>query len=295
MSPKKPVSPSTVITRLRANPKLFVLDSNVLMHDPTSLFHFQEHDIYIPMVTLEELDDNKKGMSEVARNARQTSRFLDAIVGSAVTDIDDGISLELHGNKDATGRLFLQTQAVSANLPVQLASGKSDNQIIEVVKFLHETHQKRKVTLVSKDINIRIKARALGLAAEDYFNDKVLEDTDLLFSGILELPTDFWDKHCKEMESWQQSGHTFYRIRGSLCMNFLINQFVYLEHDKPFYAQVKELSGKSAILQTLKDFTHMQNNVWGIIARNREQNFALNLLMGPRGKFCNTTWTGRYW
>jgi len=285
MSPKKQISPSTTITRLRANPKLFVLDSNVLMHDPTSLFHFEEHDVYIPMVTLEELDDNKKGMSEVARNARQTSRYLDAIVGSAVTDIDDGISLELHGNKDATGRLFLQTQAVSTALPVQLASGKADNQIIEVVKFLHETYQKRKVTLVSKDINIRIKAHALGLAAEDYFNDKVLEDTDLLFSGILELPTDFWDKHSKEMESWQQSGHTFYRIRGPLCVNFLANQFVYLEHEKPFYAQVKEHSGKSAILQTLKEFTHLKNNVWGVVARNREQNFALNLLMNPEVDF----------
>ncbi len=285
MSPKKQISPSTIITRLRANPKLFVLDSNVLMHDPTSLFHFEEHDVYIPMVTLEELDDNKKGMSEVARNARQTSRYLDAIVGSAVTDIDDGISLELHGNKDATGRLFLQTQAVSTDLPVQLASGKADNQIIQVVKFLHETYQKRKVTLVSKDINIRIKAHALGLAAEDYFNDKVLEDTDLLFSGILELPTDFWDKHSKEMESWQQSGHTFYRIRGPLCVNFLANQFVYLEHEKPFYAQVKEHSGKSAILQTLKEFTHLKNNVWGVVARNREQNFALNLLMNPEVDF----------
>ncbi len=285
MSPKKQISPSTIITRLRANPKLFVLDSNVLMHDPTSLFHFEEHDVYIPMVTLEELDDNKKGMSEVARNARQTSRYLDAIIGSAVTDIDDGISLELHGNKDATGRLFLQTQAVSTDLPVQLASGKADNQIIEVVKFLHETYQKRKVTLVSKDINIRIKAHALGLAAEDYFNDKVLEDTDLLFSGTLELPTDFWDKHSKEMESWQQSGHTFYRIRGPLCVNFLANQFVYLEHEKPFYAQVKEHSGKSAILQTLKEFTHLKNNVWGVVARNREQNFALNLLMNPEVDF----------
>ncbi len=285
MSSKKPSSPSKVKTHLRANPKLFVLDSNVLMHDPTSLFSFQEHDIYIPMVTLEELDDNKKGMSEVARNARQTSRFLDMIIGSAVTDIDDGISLKLHGNKIATGRLFLQTRAVTTDLPVRLASGKADNQIIGVVKFLHETYQKRIVTLVSKDINIRIKAHALGLAAEDYFNDKVLEDTDLLFSGILELPNDFWDKHSKEMESWQQSGHTYYRIRGPLCNSFLLNQFVYLEYEKPFYAQVKEHSGRTAVLQTLKEFTHLKNNVWGIVARNREQNFALNLLMNPEIDF----------
>jgi PhoH-like ATPase len=255
------------------------------MHDPTSLFHFQEHDIYIPMVTLEELDNNKKGMSEVARNARQTSRFLDEIVSSAVADIDEGISLESHGSKNATGRLFLQTQAISSVLPMRLASGSADNQIIGVVKFLHETCLNRSVALVSKDINMRIKARALGLAAEDYFNDKVLEDTDLLFSGIQELPVDFWDRHGKEMESWQQSGHTFYRVSGPLCVNFLVNQFVYLEHDKPFYAQVKEHSGKTAILQTLKDYTHQKNNVWGITARNREQNFALNLLMDPEVDF----------
>jgi PhoH-like ATPase len=288
MSARKaaPSRPSiTPVTRLRANPKLFVLDSNVLMHDPTSLFRFQEHDIYIPMVTLEELDHNKKGMSEVARNARQTSRFLDEIICSAISDIDEGISLESHGSQTATGRLFLQTEAISSVLPMRLASGSADNQIIGVVKHLHETHPNRTVALVSKDINMRIKARALGLAAEDYFNDKVLEDTDLLFSGIQELPADFWEKHGKGMESWQQAGQTFYRVSGSLSASFLVNQFVYLEHDKPFYAQVKERSGKTAVLQTLKDYTHHKNNVWGITARNREQNFALNLLMNPEVDF----------
>lgn len=280
-----PPSSVSTVTHLRTTPKLFVLDSNVLMHDPTSLFRFQEHDVYITMVTLEELDNNKKGMSEVARNARQTSRFLDEIISSAISDIDEGISLQPHGNKNATGRLFLQTQAISSVLPMRLASGSADNQIIGVVKFLHETYPNRTVALVSKDINMRIKARALGLAAEDYFNDKVLEDTDLLFSGMQELPADFWDKHGKEMESWQQGGYTFYRIHGPLCASFQVNQFVYQEHDKPFYAQVKEHSGRTAVLQTLKDYTHQKNNVWGITARNREQNFALNLLMNPEVDF----------
>jgi PhoH-like ATPase len=237
------------------------------------------------MVTLEELDHNKKGMSEVARNARQTSRFLDEIICSAVSDIDEGISLESHGSQTATGRLFLQTEAISSVLPMRLASGSADNQIIGVVKHLHETHPNRTVALVSKDINMRIKARALGLAAEDYFNDKVLEDSDLLFSGIEELPADFWEKHGKGMESWQQAGQTFYRVTGSLSAGFLVNQFVYLEHDKPFYAQVKERSGKTVVLQTIKDYTHHKNNVWGITARNREQNFALNLLMNPEVDF----------
>ncbi|GIX26458.1 PhoH family protein [Pelomicrobium sp. G1] len=281
MTQKKP---APVVTRLCSPRKLFVLDTNVLMHDPTCLFRFEEHDIYIPMATLEELDNNKKGMSEVARNARQASRYLGEMVSRA-QNIEDGIPLDATGAKEATGRLFLQTNAVGAEVPPTLASGKADNQILAVVMHLHQLHPKRQVILVSKDINMRIKARALGLAAEDYFSDKVLEDTDLLFSGVRELPADFWDKHGREMESWQQSGVTFYRVRGPLCSTFLVNEFVYQEQDKPFYALVKEVSGKTAVLQTLRDYSHARNSVWGITARNREQNFALNLLMNPEIDF----------
>ena len=273
--------PASVVARFPAATKLFVLDTNVLMHDPTSLFRFEEHDLYIPMATLEELDSNKKGVSEVARNARQASRYLEELISRADSDIVAGIALETHGDKSATGRLFLQTEAINGDLPARLASGKADNQIIGVVKHLQDAHPKRDVILVSKDINMRIKARALGMPAEDYFNDKALEDTDLLYSGTRALPHDFWDRHGRDMESWQQSGNTFYRVRGPLCSSLLVNQFVYQEEEKPFYAQVKEVSGKTAILQTIRDYTHQRHNVWGISARNREQNFALNVLMNP--------------
>ncbi len=277
---------SAVVTRLPSTAaRLFVLDTNVLMHDPTCLFRFQEHDLYIPMAILEELDNNKKGMSEVSRNARQASRFLDELISQTEGKIADGIALELHGDKTATGRVFLQTEAINGELPARLASGKTDNQILGVVRHLQETHPAREVILVSKDINMRIKAHALGLAAEDYFNDKVLEDTDLLYSGTRELPADFWDRHGRDMESWQQSGHTFYRVRGPLCSKLLVNEFVYLEGDRPFYAQVTEANGKTAILQTLRDYAQQRHNVWGIAARNREQIFALNALMNPQIDF----------
>src|SRR5512147_1297310 len=145
-----------------AQSKFFVLDTNVLMHDPSSLFRFEEHDVYLPMITLEELDNHKKGMTEVARNARQVSRDLDALAASMAT-------------RDA------------ASLPAGLPQGKADNQILGVVQALREQQPGRDVVLVSKDINMRIKARALGLPAEDYFNDKTLEDGDLLYTGILPL------------------------------------------------------------------------------------------------------------
>lgn len=270
--------------------KVFVLDTNVLMHDPTCLFRFEEHDVYLPMMTLEELDDHKKGMSEVARNARQVSRTLDALIANIDDDtIEAGIELAKLGNKDAKGRLFFQTKLQNGpTLPEGLPVGKADNQILGVVKALAAEQPDRAIVLVSKDINMRIKARALALPAEDYFNDHVLEDTDLLYSGIVQLPDDFWDKHGKNMESWQdtRNGTTFYRVTGPFINSLLVNQFVYLESDdSPFQAQVKEINGKTAVLQVLRDYSHTKNSVWGITARNREQNFALNLLMNPECDF----------
>ncbi|MFL6567292.1 MAG: PhoH family protein, partial [Burkholderiales bacterium] len=255
-------------------------------HDPTSLFRFEEHDVYLPMVTLEELDDNKKGMSEVSRNARQASRFLDEIVSTEKLNIKDGLPIRIKEGQHSKGRLFLQTEAINGNLPATLASGKTDNQILAVVRHLQEQEPERQVVLVSKDINMRIKARALGLAAEDYFNDKVLEDADLLYTGVRHLPKDFWDSHGKDMESWKKEGHTYYRVRGPLVPKLHVNEFVYDESgERPLYALVKEIAGRMAVLETLRDYTHAKNSVWGITARNREQNFALNLLMNPAVDF----------
>ena len=286
--------------------KLFVLDTNVLMHDPMSLFRFEEHDVFLPMITLEELDGHKKGMSEVARSVRQVSRELDALASLAskggVLDAAAGIPLAQTGHREAGGKLYFQTTLLDIKLPAGLPQGKADNQILGVVQSLREQQQAsanpRDVVLVSKDINMRVKARALGLPAEDYTNDKTLEDGDLLYTGVLALPADFWERHGKTMESWQQGTHTFYRISGPLVPALLINQFVYLEAAgaAPLYARVTEITGKTAVLKTLRDYTHAKNAVWGVTARNREQNFALNLLMDPDCDFvtlAGTAGTGK--
>ena len=292
--PSAPVTSMSRAARARrdASPesiKIFVLDTNVLLHDPSSLFRFEEHDVFLPIVTLEELDNNKKGMSEVARNARQVSRSLDGLVGEFGDEdprsIENGIALSSLGHTDASGKLLLQTQALETSLPETLAAGKADNQILGVVQALQRLHPSRHVVLVSKDINMRIKARALGLRAEDYHNDQVIDDLELLYAGTLALPPDFWDKHSKGMESWQQGGSNFYRISGPMVGSFMLNQFVHLDGETPLAAQVKELNGKTAVLQTLRDYGHLKNSVWGITVRNREQNFALNLLMNPEVDF----------
>lgn len=266
--------------------KLYVLDTNVLLHDPTSLFRFQEHDVYLPMMTLEELDNHKSGMTDVARNARQVSRTLDSIMQHLEGPISAGIPLDVLGNRDATGRLFIQTKPFDVKLPM-LPQGKADNQILSVVEGLKETVKDRDVVLVSKDINMRLKAAALNLVAEDYYNDKMIEDSDILYSGLFKLPANFWEEHGRNLKSWQKDGRTWYQIEGSLVPRFLVNQFIWYEQEgaTPFYAEVMAVEGNRATVRVIDDYLNPKHSVWGITARNREQAFALNLLMDPEIDF----------
>jgi len=277
--------------------RLFILDTNVLMHDPTALFRFQEHDVYLPMVVLEEMDAGKKGVSEVARNVRQVSRFLDELMRDiGVDEIEQGIPLNDRGlledlGTEKFGRLFFQTHMLTAALPDALAGNKPDNNILGTALALQNEHPDVTVTLVSKDINLRIKAAVLGIHAEDYYNDQVLEDVNLLFSGSSELPGEFWQAHGDTLESWQKDGRNYYRVSGPLVESWSTNECVYLPEEQGFEALVRELEGDSAVLETAIDYRGSKHTVWGISARNREQNFALNLLMDPDVDFVSLVGT----
>ena len=271
----------------RQGRRLFVLDTNVLMHDPTSIFRFQEHDIFIPMVVLEELDRGKKGMSEVARNARQTSRFLDQLMGGASkNEIDQGLPLPAPNSgrsADAAqpGHLFFQTRHLPNLLPDNLPGNTPDNNILGTALALQQEYPQSDVTLVSKDINLRIKAALLGIRAEDYYNDKVLDDVSLLYSGSEMLTEDFWERHTKDLESWQEEGRTFYRVSGPDTEHWYPNQCLYMQGEPGFEAMVRRREGDDLVIELVNDHRSQNNSVWGISARNREQNFALNMLMDP--------------
>jgi PhoH-like ATPase len=269
--------------------RLFIIDTNVLMHDPTALFRFKEHDIFLPMIVLEELDSNKKGNTEVARNARQSSRFLDELMTDiSVAQIEDGIELKnavhSHNGYESMGRLFFQTQFLSAELPVALPGKTADNNILGTTLSVQKKYAPLHVTLVSKDINLRIKASILGIHAEDYHNDQVLEDVDLLYSGTAEVDKTFWDNHAKEMDSWVEAGRTYYRLQGPAVSSWYANQFIYHPQDE-FDAVVRDINDNTAVIETVRDYRSSSKTVWGIHARNREQNYALNLLMDPEVDF----------
>jgi PhoH-like ATPase len=272
---------------------LFVLDTNVLMHDPTSIYRFQEHDVFLPMAVLEELDKGKKGMSEVARNVRQASRFLDQLMsGANKAEIDAGLPIlpfaESSGGHriPATGRLFFQTEPITLRLPDSLPGSNVDNNILGTAQALQEKHPERTVVIVSKDINLRIKAAVLGIVAEDYSTDQVLDDVTLLYTGQAGLGPHFWASHDKELDSWREEGRTFYRISGPDVADWYASQCLSMQGDDGFEAIVREKrSTTDAVIELVNDYRTPRHNVWGINARNREQNFALNMLMDPELDF----------
>lgn len=277
-------------------PRLFVLDTNVLLHDPTALFRFEEHDLYVPMVVLEELDAAKKGASELARNARQVSRFLDELIGDADRRaIEQGLPLpqptnarngDLPGGPMTPpgprgGRLFLQTEQLSVDLPAPVPGNKPDHIILAVAIALGPLRPERTIILVSKDINLRIKARVLGVPAEDYYSDRVIDDARLLYAGTHELPPDFWARHGEDLRCWQEHGRTFYEVQGPQVARWYPNEFLYQPGQEDFEVIVQRGQGERTTLQKIVDYGAARNAVWGISARNREQSYALNLLMDP--------------
>jgi PhoH-like ATPase len=265
--------------------RIYVLDTNVLMHDPTALFKFEEHDVFLPMQVIEELDNAKKGTSEASRNARQVSRFLNELIeGHDIGQIAVGVplvrpqGLQLRGAQSA-GRLRFQTSEFDS--AKRFGAVMPDNQILGAILALQASHPDAPVVFVSKDVNLRIKASIAGIVSEDYENDRALDDFSLLYTGATELSADFWQRHGKELRSWTEKGRTFYEIARREDEDWHPNQFLYLPGDEEAEMKVARLTDDRVVLQIVDDFRHHQHAVWGISARNREQNFALNALMDP--------------
>ncbi|MCR9191411.1 MAG: PhoH family protein [Gammaproteobacteria bacterium] len=267
--------------------KLFVLDTNILMHDPTAIYHFQEHDVYLPMVVLEELDRHKSGLSEVARNVRQTNRMLvELMSGTTHAEVVSGIKIPsfiTHKHVSSSGRLFFQTDDLDQAHPVALPGHNVDNAILGIALGLQKKDP-RQIIIVSKDINLRIKAGILGIPAEDYYTDQALNDVTLLHNGLHSLENNFWDSHGKDMEAWKDGAKTFYRIHGPLVNEWNSNDCLVTENNE-FKAIAKKIEGNEALVEMTTDYTVEKNAVWGITARNEEQNFALNLLLDPNIDF----------
>ncbi|MEJ8568442.1 PhoH family protein [Elongatibacter sediminis] len=264
--------------------RLYIVDTNVLMHDPTSLFRFDEHDVFLPMMVLEELDAAKKGLSEVARNVRQVSRFIGELMQRQnVSNLDEGLDLLLPEGVDlprSGGKLYFQTSMPEQHSSLLRDGSFADNEILSTALALKENDGERRIILVSKDINLRIKAAILGVQAEDYYNDRALDDLSLLYRGLRVQDTGFWDDR-GDLESWNDSGRTYYRFNPGSDNDWYPNQCLAIGADSGIEAIVKTRDPDSVKLRLVDDYYSGSKSIWGIHARNREQNFALNLLMDP--------------
>ena len=268
--------------------RLYIIDTNVLMHDPTSIFRFEEHDVFLPMMVLEELDAAKKGLSEVARNVRQVSRFIGEMMQHQKTSrLDQGLELRVPDGLElqtGTGHLFFQTTMPEMHSSLLRDGSFADNEILSTALSLKKSDTGKEIILVSKDINLRIKAAILGVQAEDYYNDRALDDLSLLYQGSRVHDEKFWEAY-PQLESWNENGRAFYRIQHENENGWYPNQCVAIGEENGVEALVKEVKSDKVVLRLVDDYYENHKSVWGIHARNREQNFALNLLMDPEIDF----------
>lgn len=256
--------------------KIYVLDTNVLVHDPNALQRFDEHDVVLPIVVLEEMDKVKKGLDELARNVRDVSRQLDEL-SAATEDLNEGCLLP------GGGRLYFEMsyQASLELLPESLARSGADNRIIAVSLSLQKQHPDRHVILVSKDINLRVKARALGLKTEDYRSDRVVSDLSVLPSGKMRLDLDTWTAMAEGMEVAEHDHGNHYTVNWPEALDLpFINSFVVLPGDREIAMQCTQIDEERRVhLCDIKSYRTDRHAIWGIQAKNLEQNMAMNLLM----------------
>jgi PhoH-like ATPase len=258
--------------------KIYVLDTNVLIHDPRALSQFDEHDVVLPIAVLEEMDKVKRGFDEAARNVREVSRQLDDL-SERCTHLEEGCPLP------GGGKLFFELNHRALEiLPEPLARGSGDNRIIAVTMSLQREHGEREVVLVSKDINLRIKARALGLKSEDYRSDRVVvEDMDILPLGYMELDEETWTAMAEDMDVTDGASGSHYRVKWPENLTPpCVNGFVVLPGDRERALRCTEVEDDGHVhLHDIRSYRTERHAVWGIQARNLEQNMAMNLLMDP--------------
>ncbi|KVP96987.1 hypothetical protein WJ97_14300 [Burkholderia ubonensis] len=252
----------------------YVLDTNVLLHDPTALFRFEEHDVNIPLVVLEELDRHKKGVADIARNARQVTRTLDSLLKHG--SMADGFDLAEASEGRATGKLYFRNSSdlsTKEGVGLGLERGKADNQILNCARALLSSGD---AILVTKDINLRVKALALDIPAQDYRSDRVLSDEDVLPTGFMEIGESFWEEHADaEQGFYRRSGKQYTRVTACLPVNsFLVER---TSRNRTRIWRVESNSEAGSVLYTLQN----QSPVAGVpllTARNEEQQMAQSLL-----------------
>ncbi|UYM14432.1 PhoH family protein [Endozoicomonas euniceicola] len=265
----------------------YILDSNVLIHDPNSILNFEEHRVLIPMTVLEELDKLKNGKQTIAADCRQAIRIIDQILGSASPgEIEAGVAISRGEKAEPQGTLSILSHQEAENVTT-LPTTNNDNKIINDICQYQHNHPDTEVILVTKDINMRLKSRGCGIHSEDYHSDQLLSDIGMLTNGYLHFEGNFWDR-ISEVNTQQVEGATYHRIpRETFSEDLYLNQF-FLD-DTGFVARVHGLTDDEVQLLHMSHENLMNQEAWGLQPLDIYQAMALNLLLDPEIHLVNLT------
>jgi PhoH-like ATPase len=259
--------------------RLYVLDTNVLLHDPAALYQFDEHEVVIPMTVLEELDKLKNGAREIARTARQVSRTLSDLTANVnLEQIREGIPIPRLNGPEGHLRLLCYPDLKR----LEPLDESPDNRILAETCRLHRERPDASVILITKDINLRVKAAALGVPVEDYLNDRAFDDSDAMLEGVRVYPdagSELWNGLALDVSVEREDQRVVYHLAGEIPAEWHPGMLVADSDDEGgFEAIVREVSGQRARLELLTNYRH-GTSVWGVHAHDCRQNFTLNLLM----------------
>ncbi|RBM30782.1 PhoH family protein [Vibrio tarriae] len=259
--------------------KLFVLDTNILLHEPLAIYSFKEHDVVIPMTVLEELDRIKDSKRDVARDARVAIRALEHLFHDATPEeITEGIPLSKQ--EGATGTISILADYEVHETVKAFTDKEGDNRILNAVLYLQAQRTPRAVVLVTKDINMRLRAKGAGvLYVEDYRTDQLIDDIQYLTKGFQTRPGSFWDS-VEDVASYTLGGKTFHKLDRAPFDPTFLNQYV-IDEDSDFAARVETIDGDTLTLRDLSRERMMHRKAWGITPKNIYQGMALDALLDP--------------
>ncbi|WP_456296641.1 PhoH family protein [Vibrio sp. AK197] len=259
--------------------KLFVLDTNILLHEPLAIYSFQEHDVVIPMTVLEELDRIKDSKRDVARDARVAIRALEDLFREATPDqISEGIPFSKDGM--ATGHISILADFELQETVKAFADKAGDNRILNAVLYLQNKRAPREVVLITKDINMRLRAKGAGVRfVEDYRTDQLIDDVQYLTKGFQQIEGDFWS-NISEVHTQNYAGKTYHTLAREPFEPTYINQYV-IDEESDFAGRVEDITPEEITIRDLSREHMMHRHAWDISPKNVYQAMALDALLDP--------------
>ena len=259
--------------------KFFVLDTNILLHEPLAIYSFQEHDVVIPMTVLEELDRIKDSKRDVARDARVAIRALEAMFKDATPDeISEGITI--NKDKENTGHIAILADFELQETVKAFADKAGDNRILNGVLYLQNKRAPREVILVTKDINMRLRAKGAGVRfVEDYRTDQLIDDVQYLTKGFQQIEGEFWS-NVDDVQSKNLAGSTYHTLARDPFEPTYLNQYI-IDEESDFAGRVEAITPDKITIKDLSRERMMHRRAWDITPKNIYQGMALDALLDP--------------